>query len=630
MTSEDNYTAVWRDTDAFVETLMDCIKIPGLALAIINKNGTVLYRRGYGVTSNDHEGRPVDENTIFSIGSTTKAFTSALLGQLKERGLVDWDTPIKEYLPGFEFWDSRYDILTLRDLLTHHSGFSDIAYNTVAYAFADESVPLETRLFNLRHLMPKWGPREYFGYNDWIFTLAGYIAGQRSSPTTGTYVDYGNNTWEWLVENNIFDKVGMHRSRTSIEEVYDIGDENVAKPHVAKRENIYDVVPFPIDILRYIGRENPAGGIFSTITDMTKWAQVLLNGGTVPETGEKIISASTLEELTAAQRTLSPNSFIVQVKNPFTERYVTIDAANYGMGWFVGSYNGQLWIHHGGTVMGMCSQVSLFPHSGWAIVTLGNRDHTNSPQNNVHMFVIDRLYNTPSIMTAESVCEHFEEFEKDDSPQDDDQILSESMDAFSTWPQSSTPDPIFVGNYSHPFAGVVSITINATTNSLFLRYGKIFGPLIPLGGPVFNFTIDTWDLMHYSWRIVFSYNTKGQVDACFVPIEPAVPPVLFVSSHYNQASSIAIDPKSKNKVRSRSFEPTPYVIPPPSSQDSWTLILTVMLALLLVGCVVTAVVVAAPLLVILLILEKDRFNRPPENRKIDELSVPLNDVVDIN
>jgi len=201
----------------------------------------------------------------------------------------------------------------------------------------------------------------------------------------------------------------------------------------------------------------------------------------------------------------------------------------------------------------MCSQISLFPHSGWGIITLGNRDHTNSPQNNVHMFVIDRLYNTSSIMTAESVCEHFEEFEKEVST-DVDTDLPASVDAFSTWPQFSVPDPIFVGNYSHPFAGVISITINTTTNSLYLRYGKIFGPLISIGGPVFNFTIDTWDLMHFSWRIVFSYNTKGQVDACFVPIEPAVPPVLFVNSFYNHAFSTALDAKSKNKIRSRNFE----------------------------------------------------------------------------
>ena len=107
--------------DAYVEKAMKDWAVPGLALVVV-KGDSVIYAKGYGV-ADLATGAPVDENTLFAIASTSKAFTAAALGMLVDDGKVSWDDRVIDRLPGFGLSDPFVTAhVTVRDLLTHRIG----------------------------------------------------------------------------------------------------------------------------------------------------------------------------------------------------------------------------------------------------------------------------------------------------------------------------------------------------------------------------------------------------------------------------------------------------------------------------------------------------------------------------
>ncbi|HRA54956.1 MAG TPA: serine hydrolase domain-containing protein, partial [Thermoflexales bacterium] len=89
--------------DATVRAILRDWRVPGLALAVV-ADGEVLDARGYGYADLEQK-RPVTPDTTFAIGSCTKAFTTTALAMLVERGALDWDRPVRDYLPGFRMLD---------------------------------------------------------------------------------------------------------------------------------------------------------------------------------------------------------------------------------------------------------------------------------------------------------------------------------------------------------------------------------------------------------------------------------------------------------------------------------------------------------------------------------------------
>ena len=107
--------------DEYIEKARQDWKIPGMAVAVI-KDDKIVYAKGFGVRKLG-DPAPVDEKTLFAIGSSSKAFTSASLAILVDEGKIKWDDPVTKYLPEFELYDPYVTReLTIRDLLTHRSG----------------------------------------------------------------------------------------------------------------------------------------------------------------------------------------------------------------------------------------------------------------------------------------------------------------------------------------------------------------------------------------------------------------------------------------------------------------------------------------------------------------------------
>ena len=160
--------------DAFVESALKDWKVPGVAVAIV-KDGGVVLSKGYGLRDVKRH-LPVTPETLFAIGSATKAFTVMSLGVLVDDGKISWDTPVKTYLPTFKLEDPfASDRMTPKDLVTHRSGLP--RHDLVWY-----NAPLSRKeIFDrLQYLEPNVDFRYKFQYQNLMFLTAGYLAGEVS------------------------------------------------------------------------------------------------------------------------------------------------------------------------------------------------------------------------------------------------------------------------------------------------------------------------------------------------------------------------------------------------------------------------------------------------------------------
>src|SRR5687768_17325661 len=120
------------DWHGLIEDWRQSYQIPGMAVGII-RDGKVILSEGYGFLE-ELKNQKVDEHTLFSIASNTKAFISASIAQLVEEGKLNWDDKVKTYLPYFELYDPCVsDMMTIRDLLCHRSGLGTFSGDVIWY-----------------------------------------------------------------------------------------------------------------------------------------------------------------------------------------------------------------------------------------------------------------------------------------------------------------------------------------------------------------------------------------------------------------------------------------------------------------------------------------------------------------
>jgi CubicO group peptidase (beta-lactamase class C family) len=201
-----------RGLDAYIESAMKAWEVPGLAIAVV-RSDSVIYARGFGVRE---LGRPerVDENTLFAIASTTKAFTVAALGMLVDERKLRWDDAVVQHMPSFQLSDvyATHE-LSVRDLVTHRAGLARSDNLWIAAPFDRGEVLRRARL------LPTSGFRAQYGYNNIMFIAAGEVVGAVSGMS-----------WDDFIEQRIFRPLGMTRSttRAAVVETRD----NVAASHL--------------------------------------------------------------------------------------------------------------------------------------------------------------------------------------------------------------------------------------------------------------------------------------------------------------------------------------------------------------------------------------------------------------
>ncbi len=329
------------DIDKLAARVQGTFDVPGMAVAIV-KDGKVLFAKGYGVRA---VGKPeaVDADTLFGIGSNTKAFTVGALAMLVDEGKLGWDDKVIDRLPGFRLYDPYVTReLTVRDLLTHRSGLGLGSGDLMLFPASDFT--RSEVIHNLRYLPPASSFRSKYAYDNLLYIAAGELI----PAITGT-------SWEAFVQTRILDRIGGGCVSTlSLAS----GTRDIAAPHVVIDGHATEVAPDRSTAY------DPAGSIQCSANGMAAWANAQLAEGRLPD-GQPLFSAERHREMWTPQ-TITPVS-------PEATAATQTHFRDYGLGWFIEDYQGALRVTHTGGLIGMVSYVSLLPEKHVGIIVLTNQ-----------------------------------------------------------------------------------------------------------------------------------------------------------------------------------------------------------------------------------------------------------------
>ena len=257
--------------EEFVRKKMGVDAIPGLSMAVTDRE-VDLYSGAFGV-SEISSGTAVVEKTLFQIGSIGKSFTSIALLQLQERGKLDVQMPVTEYLPWFEV-RSGHAPITLHHLMTHTAGIP---------MGSDATTAPESEVWNLRHLEASTPPGERFHYSNTGYKALGLVLEQVSGSTyaeaisSGILRPLGMNNTDPVITNAI-------RARSATGYTWLQDDRPPARNA-------------PLAPATWFDSNTGDGCISSTAKDMARYLRMLLNEGVGPN--GRIVSEESFKLLTS-------------------------------------------------------------------------------------------------------------------------------------------------------------------------------------------------------------------------------------------------------------------------------------------------------------------------------------------
>jgi CubicO group peptidase (beta-lactamase class C family) len=470
----------------YINDILKESKVPGLALGIV-KDGKVVLAEGFGYRNLEKK-LLVTSKTLFAIGSCSKAFTTMAIGMLSEEGKVDWDKPVRTYLPAFTLKDDYITAkMTVRDLVTHRSGLP--RHDALWYG----SPLTRKEIFDrLRYLEFSAGFREKYQYNNLMFMTAGYLVGQ----TTGS-------TWEKFIANRIFKPLGMNGSNFSVKVSEKSSD--FAQPYSIKDEKV-EKIPF-----RNIDEIGPAGSINSCIDDMLKWIQFHLEKGKVGE--KQLVAEAEMKNMhTPAMHIASQMSSNDQ------------SHSNYGLGWFISMYRGHKLVEHGGGIDGFTTSTSFLPFDNIGVFVVNNAASQISGQ--IALYATDLMLDLEPIDRYAKMKANQKKAKEGESEKKEEERIN------GTRPTHSLKD--YAGQYEHPGYGMFSIEFK--DESLSGKYNMFDFELEHFHYDVFQ---TTDEIAFGKMKLSFTSNLKGDINKLKVQLEPAVDEIVFTkkpSSKFSETS----------------------------------------------------------------------------------------------
>ncbi len=436
------------DLDAFIRKAKSEYNVPGVAVAILDKDRVVLLK-GYGIR---RLGNPaaVDENTIFQLASNTKSFVAAALGTQVDEGKIRWDDTVARHLPGFALKDpypSYY--ATIRDLLAHRTGLpafggdllGNLGYNRAA---------IQDRV---RFIEPGSSFREKAAYSN----IGYFLAGQGLGKTAGT-------SWEEVVRHRLLDPLGMKRSGFSEK----LDDANVAAAHASIADKL-QVIPWDKDVAL-----GAAGAMTSSAADMVPWMQMQLSGGTYK--GHAILHPETVQEMHLP-------SMVARASFSELPPIDSTSGFSYGLGWGVYHYKGHMVVEKGGALDGVRTLVTLVPDLKLGITVLANLNMTVLPEA-IRAYVLEQYLGKSGLDLQKEIRQRYSQLQEMVQP--------------PAFPEKTAPPSrplsVYTGLFSNDLYG--NFTVTQDGDKLLIKAGPGEYP-----GKLRHFSYDTFLL---SWPAVNS------------------------------------------------------------------------------------------------------------------------------
>ncbi|MCU1240917.1 MAG: hypothetical protein JWO71_1643 [Candidatus Acidoferrum typicum] len=465
--------------DTLANQAMKQWKVPGVAIAVV-QDGKVIYAKGYGYRDVEKK-LPVTTATLFPIGSISKSFTALTFAILKDEGKVDWDQPVRSYLPEFEMNDVvASDRATPRDLFSHRTGLP--RHDLVWYS---SDFSRDDMVGRLRYLKPNKSFRSTYQYNNLTVMTMGYLEGK----LTGL-------GWEGAIRQRIFAPLGMTHSNLSVQEIEKTDDH--ALPYELKKEVVTKVPFHNIDAI------GPAGSINSSVDDMSHYLTFQLGDGKYG--GKKIVEESDLREMHSPQTAIPdpPPAFSLPGLGHFS----------YGLAWVVTSYRGHNLVWHNGGIDGFYALLTMLPDDHIGVVVLTNLAHGQTPEVLAYN-VYDRLLGLEPMPWFD----RFKELDAKGKTEEDQAKKNKPTDRKTgTHPSHNLSD--YAGEYENP--GYGKIKVAQKENALELSVNKL-GPW-----PVENYHYDVFQVPESSDSVAagekfqFEMNKTGDIDRVSAALEPTL------------------------------------------------------------------------------------------------------------
>lgn len=409
--------------------ILEVTKAPGFAVAIV-EGKKIIYAKGFGYS--DYENKILaDDNTLYAIGSSSKAFTSAILGQLREEGKLSFEESPTKYVPDLIFYnDEMNNNIIIKDLMSHRTGLPrhDVSW----YLFPTNNK--DSLLLRVKHQEPFIGLRQQWHYNNFMFLAQGVIAER----ITG-------KSWEENIIERFFKPLGMTRSNVSIEELEK--NSNAAFGYELKKDSIISKMDY-----YHIAGMSPAGSINSSVNEMSNWLITWINKGKFND--EQILPEAYINEAISSQ-------MVVSGALPDKD-FPDMHFSNYGYGWFLSSYKGHYLVQHGGNIDGFSANVGFFPSDSIGVVVLTNQNGSTVP-GLVRNTVADRMLKTQKTDWAKRFTEQKIKAKKEEV---EAKSVIKSSKIENTNPSHILQD--YTGNYSH--SGYGAFNICNKNDSLFANF----------------------------------------------------------------------------------------------------------------------------------------------------------------
>jgi CubicO group peptidase (beta-lactamase class C family) len=466
--------------DEFVPAQMKKWKVPGLAIAVVH-HGKVIYTHAFG-SRDVKQNLPVTTKTLFAIGSITKSFTSLSMGIANDDGRMDWDKPVRDYLPEFQMYDTQAsERMTPRDLISHRAGWArhDLVWYTSDFSRED-------LLHRLRYLQSNRDFRSGFSYNNLLVTTAGYLVGKVSG-----------QGWETFVQQRIFQPLQMNGSNFSVTESQKNTD--YAHPYIEVDDKVQETPFHSLDPVC------PAGCINSNVEDMARYAIFQLGKGKAGD--QQIVSEANLQLMHTAQAPIGSAG-----------EFKEIGPESYGMGWVITSYRGHHNVWHNGGIDGFYALLTMLPEEELAVVILTNRLGQPVPEI-VAYKIYDQLLGLDPIDWGTRYDQQFAKAKAAEQTAATNQ---------KSGTNPSHPQKDYTGEYENPGYGKISIA--AAGDDFTMKLNAVDFPLKHFHYDVFEVP-EKGGSPFGGFKVRFLTNMDGDIDSIAIPFESDAPEILFTRAH---------------------------------------------------------------------------------------------------
>jgi CubicO group peptidase (beta-lactamase class C family) len=342
----------------FIERGQSQLGVPGVSLGIV-QGGKVVFAGGFGVRELGKPEKP-DANTLYIIASNTKAMTTLLLGRLVDQKKLTWQTPVTKLLPQFKLGDAE----TTSKVLVEHlvCACTGLPRQDFEWLLEFGRATPESALATLGTMQPTSKFGELFQYSNPLAAAGGYVAAHVLLPEMELGAAYDR-----AMSAEVFGPLGMTSTTFDFARALRANHASAhsldidGKPALAAMDVNYSIVPV-----------RPAGGAWSSVTDVLKYVQMELAMGVLPD-GTRYVSETVLEERREPKVWIGKDDW-------------------YGMGLQVDRTYGTPVVHHGGSMIGYKSDMLWLPEHGVGAVVLANSDPGGAIAGNFRRKLLEVLF----------------------------------------------------------------------------------------------------------------------------------------------------------------------------------------------------------------------------------------------